>query len=218
MYLCRPEIMDLFRWPLLALINLACVLVCSSFLACALTRFRWRGRGMGWVVLAIALCAQSWIAARLIDTLAFGWASGVHDFAFADWLITAVSIPLLWLTVAAAPRDLEDMARVDGCGAFGVYWHIVLPLAKPALVAIGILGVLATWPALSDPLVRLGGEELALLSFGRSVSQAQQANFAASKDILSMIGGSLLMTLPLLAIFLCVRRYLVGHENISVAR
>ncbi len=43
------------------------------------------------------------------------------------------------------PKDLEDAARIDGCGRFGIYWHVALPLAKPALAVVSLFTSLAVW-------------------------------------------------------------------------
>ena len=43
------------------------------------------------------------------------------------------------------PKDLEDAARIDGCGRLGIYWHVALPLAKPALAVVALFTALAVW-------------------------------------------------------------------------
>jgi multiple sugar transport system permease protein/raffinose/stachyose/melibiose transport system permease protein len=43
------------------------------------------------------------------------------------------------------PKDLEDAARIDGCGRFGIYWHVAMPLAKPALAVVALFTALNVW-------------------------------------------------------------------------
>lgn len=43
------------------------------------------------------------------------------------------------------PKDLEDAARIDGCGRLGIYWHVAIPLAKPALAVVALFTALAVW-------------------------------------------------------------------------
>ena len=43
------------------------------------------------------------------------------------------------------PKDLEDAARIDGCGRLGIYWHVAMPLAKPALAVVALFTALSVW-------------------------------------------------------------------------
>lgn len=43
------------------------------------------------------------------------------------------------------PKDLEDAARIDGCGRLGIYWHVAMPLAKPALAVVALFTALNVW-------------------------------------------------------------------------
>ena len=58
---------------------------------------------------------------------------------------TALFIFLLPQFLKAVPRNLEDAARIDGCGFARIYWHIMLPLVKPSLAAIAIFTFMGTW-------------------------------------------------------------------------
>jgi ABC-type glycerol-3-phosphate transport system permease component len=43
------------------------------------------------------------------------------------------------------PKDLEDAARIDGCGRLGIWWHVAIPLAKPALAVVALFTALGVW-------------------------------------------------------------------------
>ncbi|MDP9469354.1 MAG: carbohydrate ABC transporter permease [Chloroflexota bacterium] len=64
------------------------------------------------------------------------------------------------------PKDLEEAARLDGAGYFGIYWRIMLPLSKPALAALAILAFLASWNNFFGALIYLNTEELYTLPIG----------------------------------------------------
>ena len=57
------------------------------------------------------------------------------------------------------PRELEDAARIDGSGFFGTYWRIMLPLAKPAMVTLGVFIFLNEWSSFVWPLIILSDWE-----------------------------------------------------------
>jgi multiple sugar transport system permease protein len=58
---------------------------------------------------------------------------------------SAFNIFLLRQFFLSIPTELEDAAKIDGCGPFAIYWRVMLPLVKPALAAIAIMGTLGAW-------------------------------------------------------------------------
>ena len=55
----------------------------------------------------------------------------------------------------SVPRDVEDAAHLDGCGSWGVYWHVIMPLSKPALAALGTFVFLWTWNSFMLSLIHI---------------------------------------------------------------
>jgi len=89
----------------------------------------------------------------------------------------------------ALPAELSDAARVDGCGHPQIWWRIMLPLARPMLVTVGIFTFLATWNDFWAPLIYLVSPEnktltLALASFTRTYDTAVEHLMAASAVVL----------------------------------
>jgi raffinose/stachyose/melibiose transport system permease protein len=64
------------------------------------------------------------------------------------------------------PVELEDAAKIDGCGSFGFFWRVLLPLARPALATVSILAIVGTWNAFLLPLILLGGQDQWTLPLG----------------------------------------------------
>ena len=64
------------------------------------------------------------------------------------------------------PVELEDAAKIDGCGSFGFFWRILLPLARPALATVSVLAVVNTWNAFLLPLILLSGQDQWTLPLG----------------------------------------------------
>ncbi len=64
------------------------------------------------------------------------------------------------------PTDLADAARVDGCSEFGIYWRIMMPLAKPALATIAIFTFLGTWNDFIGPLLYIKSPDYFTVSIG----------------------------------------------------
>lgn len=67
---------------------------------------------------------------------------------------------------AALPREIEDAAYIDGCSIFGLFWYVALPLVRPALAAVFVLAMVASWNAFFLPLLVLNQEELWTVPLG----------------------------------------------------
>lgn len=90
----------------------------------------------------------------------------------------------------ALPSELDEAARVDGCGPLRAYWSIFLPLARPMLVTVGLFTFLATWNDFWSPLIYLLSPEqrtltLALAGFQRTYDTAVEHLMAASGLVLA---------------------------------
>ena len=114
----------------LAILNVILAVSSSAIVAYAFARLEWPGRDVCFALLlgTILLPPQVTLVPRFLI-----WKSiGAHDTLFPLWLPSAFGnaffIYLLREAIRAVPRDLEDAARLDGCGTFGVFLHIVLPI------------------------------------------------------------------------------------------
>jgi len=172
-------------------VNLAGMLLIYSLLACALARLSWHSRGMVAVLAAIVVAGQFWIVPTLLIR-SFGDSSLVsHSLSFCNWLISGFSIIVLCQAVRWIPRQLEDSARLDGCGWLGIYWHVLLPFVRRELSLIVFLTGLGTSILL-----------LVLLA----LRDARGFSLGLSLDL--MIGASLVATLPVIAVFFFAKRSL----------
>jgi raffinose/stachyose/melibiose transport system permease protein len=95
----------------------------------------------------------------LVDTL---WGVILPQVAFA----LPINILILRGFFAQVPRELEEAAAMDGCGYFGFYWRILLPLARPALAAVVVLTMVLSWNNFLLPLLVINSESLYTLPLG----------------------------------------------------
>lgn len=102
------------------------------------------------------------------------------------------------------PYELQESARVDGASTWRILWQIMLPLAKPALGAVGIFSFLNNWNAFMDPLIYLNSEHLKTMALGLRKFQG----FYASEWNL-MMAAATTMLVPVLIIFFSAQRYFV---------
>ncbi|MDQ1020968.1 carbohydrate ABC transporter permease [Streptomyces afghaniensis] len=103
------------------------------------------------------------------------------------------------------PKELDEAARLDGCGHFRIYWSIMLPLCRPALITSAIFTFINSWNDFMGPLIYLNEPDKYTVSLGLKmfVDQEGLANYGG------MIAMSLAALLPVLAFFLAFQRYLI---------
>ncbi len=115
-------------------------------------------------------------------------------------MISGFSIIVLCQAVRWIPRQLEDAARLDGCGWFGTYWHVLLPLVRRELWLIGFLTLIGTSVLLATPLVVFDGGFLTQVL--ARLLPVWQGGLAPTQNVGLMMGASLVATLPVIVVFL----------------
>ncbi|ETT72252.1 carbohydrate ABC transporter permease [Paenibacillus sp. FSL R7-277] len=102
------------------------------------------------------------------------------------------------------PTDMLEMARIEGCGEFKIFWRIYLPLTRPALATLSIFTFQAGWNSFLWPMIVLNDPDKATIQMGL---QAFSYNFQT--DYGPMMAGALVAILPILVLFLALQRYFV---------
>ncbi|MEC0167036.1 carbohydrate ABC transporter permease [Paenibacillus graminis] len=102
------------------------------------------------------------------------------------------------------PSDMMEMARIEGCREFMIFWRIYLPLTKPALATLSIFTFQAGWNGFLWPMIVLNDPDKATIQMGL---QAFSYNFQT--DYGPMMAGALVAILPILVLFLALQRYFV---------
>jgi raffinose/stachyose/melibiose transport system permease protein len=102
------------------------------------------------------------------------------------------------------PAELEDAARIDGCGTFGFFWRILLPLARPALATVSVLAIVGTWNAFFLPLVILNGADQWTLPLG-----AMNFSNEYSSDRARVLAYTVVSIIPAIVFYAFAERQIV---------
>jgi raffinose/stachyose/melibiose transport system permease protein len=102
------------------------------------------------------------------------------------------------------PTELEDAARIDGCGTFGFFWRILLPLARPALATVSVLAIVGTWNAFFLPLVILNGADQWTLPLG-----AMNFSNEYSSDRARVLAYTVVSIVPAIVFYAFAERHIV---------
>lgn len=122
-------------------------------------------------------------------------------------IASAFGIFLLRQAFQGVPKELEEAARMDGCSELGIWWHVMLPSIRPALVTLAIFVFIGSWSDFLWPLIVLDRPELYTLPLG-------VANLAGTftLDWRLIAAGSVISIAPVLIFFLLMQRYIVPTE------
>ena len=102
------------------------------------------------------------------------------------------------------PNELSDAARVDGCNEFGVFWRVILPLAKPGMITLGIFVFLGAWNSFLLPLLYMQKESLRPLVVGLMFFQARYTT-----DYGLTMAGATIVSLPIILLYIIFQRQFI---------
>ncbi len=125
-------------------------------------------------------------------------------------IFNAFGIFLLRQFYLGMPKELEDAAFVDGCGYWGVYWHVILPLSRPILAALAVFFFLANWNSFLWPLTITQNQDLWMIQVAIASFQTQYAG--AWNYIMA---AATVAAIPTMALFFVFQRQLVESIKTS---
>ncbi len=190
----------------LVILQLAGTLFSCSLTAYSFARLKWPGRRLCYFLMIATMMVPSQVTMipHFVVMRSLGWYNTLYPLWIGSFFANAFFVFLLHQFLRGIPRDLEDAARIDGCGYWRVYWHVILPLIRPSLATIAIRTFMGAWNDFTGPVVYLNDQRLYPLSFGLYALNIQSGGLMGI-----MLAGSLLMTLPVIAIFFFAQRYFI---------
>ena len=194
----------------LVFLNLAGVLLTAPLVAYSMSRLRWRGRNLCFMIIlaTMMLPAQVTMIPLYIIFSQMGYVDTHVPLFIGSWLGGgAFNIFLIRQFFMTIPMDIEESARIDGAGVFLIYWRIMLPLITPVLTTISIFVFMGTWNDFMGPLLYLNSPHLFTLSISLVLFQQQ----LGTMDYGMLFSATLLMVIPVIVFFfLCQRKFIEG--------
>jgi ABC-type glycerol-3-phosphate transport system permease component len=140
----------------------------SSLVAYGFARFRFRGRELLFIVLLATMMLPSQVTTiSLYRTFRdLGWIGTFLPILVPRLFGTAFDIFLFRQYFLGLPREIDEAAKLDGCGSWRIYWNIILPQSKPVLIVVAITSFLYSWRDLWGPLIYLSDESTRTLPLG----------------------------------------------------
>ena len=182
-------------------------LLSASIVAFAFARLRWVGRDVLFMVVlaTMMLPHQVTLVPQFIIFRELEWINTHYPLIVPSFFGGgAFSIFLLRQFFMTLSLEMDDAARIDGCGPWGIYWRIILPLSRPALAAVAIFGFRERWNAFLMPLIYLHSQEKFTLELGL---QAFQGMYSVDWEL--VMAASLVVMLPVLGVFFFAQKYFI---------
>ena len=203
----KPFNVYLMNTMIIVALNMLAIIGTASLCAYGFARIKFPGRDF-WFTLVLATMMVPYFVLMIPQFVIFsrlGWIDTflplTVPFFFGGG---AFNIFLLRQFFRTLPNELSDAARIDGCNEFGIYWRIIMPLAKPALATVAIFTFLAGWNDYIGPLLYLSSPENFTVAIGlatfRSVMRTRW-------DLL--MAASTAMILPVVLLFFFAQRYFI---------
>ncbi|MFB2768684.1 carbohydrate ABC transporter permease [Pelatocladus sp. BLCC-F211] len=197
------------RWLFNSVVIAVCVtilnLLFNSMAGYALARLRFRGRHF-WFLLILAVLAvpaQITLIPTFLILKAFGWLNSYQGMIVPS-MVNATFIFMMRQFFVNFPKELEEAAALDGLSSLGIFWRIVLPLAKPALAAQAVFVFMGSWNNFLLPVVILFDPEMFTLPLGLNSFKGQYISYWNY-----IMAASMVFTLPALAIYAFFNRYFI---------
>src|SRR6476469_515719 len=198
----------LFNSTLVAVLTVTLNLLFCSLAAYPLARLNFRGRDAIFtlVVSTIMIPFQIVMIPLYILTVQLGLRNTYLGLIFPA-IASAFGIFLLRQAFQSVPKELEEAARMDGCSELGLWWHVMLPSIRPALVTLAIFVFIGSWSDFLWPLIVLDRPEYYTLPLGVATLEG-----AFSLDWRLIAAGSVISIAPILLFFLVMQHYIVPTE------
>lgn len=184
--------------------NLVGTLLSSSLVAFGFARLRFRGRNILFLILLSTMMLPSQVT--LVPTYylfaKLGWVNSLRPLIVPVFFGSAFNIFLLRQFAMTVPLELDDAAKIDGCGFFATYWRIVMPLMRPALGVIAIFQFTNDWNDFFSALIYLNSPKHFTIALGLRTLQSTIL-YVPMQQVMAM---TLVTMIPVLAVFLIAQR------------
>lgn len=176
----------------------------NSIAAYGFSRVKWIGRDIVFGIVLGTLILPGFVTFIPLYIIfhRLGWINTYLPLIVPGFLGNPFFIFLLRQFFMGLPAELSDAARVDGCSEFGIFWRIILPLAKPALAVVALFQFIGSWNDYFGPLIYLSDKALYTISLGIANMQSSYGfmNFAW------IMAATVMSVVPIIILFFFAQR------------
>jgi ABC-type glycerol-3-phosphate transport system permease component len=193
-------------------ISIVGIMLSSSLAAYSFARLRWRGRDVVFLVVlaTMMLPTQVTLIPQFIIFKNLKWIDTFLPLIVPVMFGTAYQVFLLRQFFMTIPLEMDEAARMDGCSILGIYWRIILPLSKPALMTGALFAFRFRWDQFLEPLIFLNTPRNFTIALGLRLFQDQNLT-----NWNLLMAASCVSMLPVLLTFFFGQKYFIQGVVIS---
>jgi ABC-type glycerol-3-phosphate transport system permease component len=207
-----------FNSVFVAVLAIAGTLFSVAAVAYAFSRIEWPGRNVVFFLMlsTMMIPAQALIVPQYVFFNLFDWIGTFNPIVVPGFFAGgAAMVFLLRQFMAQIPMELDEAAQLDGASYVQIWWHIIMPLCKPALATVATFLFVGTWNALLNPVIYLQNSQLYTLPvYVSSLVNPQQS----TQPWPTIMAASVLTALPLIVVFIFAQRFLLQSIALSGAK
>lgn len=192
---------------LISVLSVVGTLLASPLVAYSLAKLRWPGRNLVFITVLATMMLPPQVTLIPIYMMwnGLGATNSYIPLIVPAFLGTPFFIFLIRQFLMSIPNELIEAAKMDGASEWRVYWDIVLPVARPALVTSAVFQFVWTWTDFLNPLIYINDDKAYTLSIGLY-------SFLGSHGVQwgPLMAACVLFTLPAIVIFILGQRYFIG--------
>jgi multiple sugar transport system permease protein len=181
-------------------------LIASSMVAYGFARLRFPGRDGLFIALLATMMLPSAVTMMPVFMIfrSIGWIDSLKPLWVPAFFGAPYYIFLLRQFFMTIPTELEDAAKIDGCGYFAIFWRIMVPQIKPALAALTIMAFMASWNDFRGPLIYISSPEKETLAYALQLFQTSHGSEPAL-----LMAASTMVIIPVILLFFFTQRYFI---------
>ena len=187
----------------------------DSLAGYALARLHFRGRNVMFAGLIAVMSVPAVVL--LIPKFLVINQLGIYD-SYAGMIIPlltdAAGIFIMKNFFESIPQSVEEQARIDGAGTFRVFWSVVLPMARPALITIIILSFQGSWNELSHFIV--AAQDPALTPLTKGVASLASGQLSQGNQYPVKLAAAAIMTIPVALVFFIFQKRILNTSEGAV--
>lgn len=193
--------------------NTAGTLISSAIVAYPLARMEFKGKNVifGLILSTMMVPVIATIIPQFVLFRSFGWLDSFKPMIVPAFFAAPYNVFLFRQYFRGIPKDLDEAAVIDGCNKVQIFTKVLVPIAKPAFITVGVLSAVFWWNEMFQPLIYINSENLKPLTIG--VLSAFKVQFVNQWHL--QMAFSVLMMLPPIILFTVGQKYLVDGMKTS---
>jgi multiple sugar transport system permease protein len=193
----------------------AITLFFAPLAAFAFAKYDFVGKSLifGTVLVTLMLPTIVLIIPLLLEMKELGWVN-TYQALILPGAVDAFAIFWMRQVISAVPDELLDAARVDGCGEFGIFWRVILPVIRPGLAGLAVLTIMNIYNDFVWPVVVASSDRMATLQVVLSTLSQNITGNRIGADYATVTGellaASSVALIPLLVLFIALQRHFIN--------